>query len=101
EVCGNGIQDPGEQCDAGDQDQDGEPDNTASCTAECKVSFCGDGFVNDVAGEECDDGGESAACNANCTPHLCGDGVVNITAGEQCDAGDTDGDGVADATSFC
>jgi formylglycine-generating enzyme required for sulfatase activity len=57
---------------------------------------CGDGVQNALAGELCDDGGESAGCDVDCTPSACGDGVANAAAGEQCDdAGDSarcDGD---------
>jgi MYXO-CTERM domain-containing protein len=45
---------------------------------------CGDGLV--VAGEACDDAGESASCDADCTAVGCGDGVLNPTAGEVCDS---------------
>lgn len=38
-----------------------------------------------LAGEFCDDGGESAACDVDCTPAECGDDVVNESAGEECD----------------
>ena len=111
-VCGNGVQESGEDCD-----DNGE---SATCTATCTISECGDGIVNASAGETCDDGGdngspnhcnatcsgttaavcgngvqegteacddgsESATCNADCTAASCGDGIVNATAGEACD----------------
>src|SRR5262249_20791835 len=49
--CGNGVIDPGEQCDDG---------NTTSCdgcssTCQSEVGWqCGDGIVNAACGEECD-----------------------------------------------
>jgi cysteine-rich repeat protein len=46
---------------------------------------CGDGFVNQSAGEECDDQGISAACDGDCTLAVCGDGIANELAGEECD----------------
>jgi cysteine-rich repeat protein len=55
---------------------------------------CGDGLVQDVAGEQCDDGnvvggdGCSATCQAEA---VCGDGVVTVIAGEQCDDGNVVG----------
>jgi cysteine-rich repeat protein len=65
-------------------------------------STCGDGFVNESAGEECDDEGTSANCDSDCTLPVCGDGVVNAKAGEQCD---TEGSSVScddDCTvAFC
>jgi cysteine-rich repeat protein len=48
-------------------------------------SICGDGFVNENAGEECDDKGTSMTCDIDCTQAVCGDGMVNALAGEECD----------------
>lgn len=80
--CGNGIVDPGEQCDG---------DDTPTCNGTtCSASECGDGYPNAAAGEQCDDAGETATCNASCTPAACGDGYANAAAGELCDdAGET------------
>ena len=67
---------------------------TAECDTDCSAATCGDGQVNALADEACDDGGESATCDADCTAVVCGDGVVNLTAGEACDdGGSDDGDG--------
>lgn len=85
--CGNGIVDPGEDCDEGGVD-------TATCDSDCTAVMCGDSHTNSAAGEPCDDGGESAGCDADCTLVVCGDGLHNEAAGEQCDDGNTvDGDG--------
>jgi len=48
--------------------------------------LCGDGFLDDDLGEECDDGNfdETDACLASCTLARCGDGIVQIGL-EQCD----------------
>jgi cysteine-rich repeat protein len=47
--CANGTQDPGEQCDDGNEvDGDG-------CSETCVGELCGDGVVNNVV-ETCDDG---------------------------------------------
>jgi cysteine-rich repeat protein len=107
--CGNGIPDPGEACDdgnqvsgdgcepncqltgtcgngkldVGEQCDDGNPSSTDSCIA-CKFAVCGDGFVQ-VGVEACDTKGMSASCNADCTIPRCGDGIVNAFRGEQCD----------------
>ncbi|MEN9799810.1 MAG: hypothetical protein RL653_3507, partial [Pseudomonadota bacterium] len=91
-----------EQCDPG---QVGV--NSTTCTSICKLSFCGDQFVNPVANEQCDpgqkpDGGglDLFYCNgadggtvlygdggtAACKVARCGDGYVNAEAGEGCDA---------------
>ncbi|NJK33092.1 MAG: hypothetical protein HC927_12165, partial [Deltaproteobacteria bacterium] len=46
--CGNGVVDPGEECDGG-----GETD---ACDIDCTLASCGDGWRNLSAGEKCDDG---------------------------------------------
>jgi cysteine-rich repeat protein len=80
-LCGNGVMDPGEECDPGTA-QD------AICDPDCTMSVCGDGFVNEKAGEQCDDVVESPFCNAEkCRVPVCGDGVQNRRAGEECDDG--------------
>jgi len=56
--CGDGIRQlpnegtgvPGEACDDGVE--------TADCTKNCKVSSCGDKYINAAAGETCDDGAQ-------------------------------------------
>ncbi|RMD51147.1 DUF4215 domain-containing protein [Candidatus Parcubacteria bacterium] len=81
EACGNGVVDSdyGEECD------DGNSDNTDSCTNDCKLAVCGDGYVQPSNDEECDDAGESATCDSDCTAVECGDETTNTTAGEDCD----------------
>lgn len=91
--CGDGIVDPDEQCD------DGNTDGTDSCTSECTVNVCGDGYLYSGE-EECDEGtGNGAGCDASygstcsaCTTScrqtvssgaFCGDGEIN--GGEYCD----------------
>ena len=78
--CGDGVVDPGEDCD--------DLGESGTCNADCTTSTCGDGVLNMTSGESCDDAGESASCDADCTAATCGDGTVNATAGEQCDDGD-------------
>jgi len=110
-TCGNGVLDPGEECD------DENSNSSDGCTNLCTI--CGNGIVS--PGEECDDGnlvdgdGCSAACEIEpawtctgqpsvCTPMppptpTCGDGVVD--PGEQCDDGNTvDGDGCSKSCTF-
>ena len=68
-----------EECDEGGQD-------TATCDADCTAPACGDGHVNQAAGEVCDSAGvDSPECDADCTAVECGDGHVNKAAGEQCE----------------
>lgn len=76
--CGDGILDPGEECD------DGNTVDTDECTNLCRESFCGDGIVNATFGREtlvaplvdafgnegyvCDDG---ASCSTGSTRTVC------------------------------
>ena len=78
-VCGNGVLEPGEGCDAGAGNAIG-----AACKPDCVPNSCGDGVLG--PGEACDDGNDrdDDACNNLCFSN-CGDGVVN--AGEACDDG--------------
>ncbi len=69
--CGNGVVEPGEECDHGaNVSGDG-------CDAQCRLEFCGDGIVNNgppggQGTEECDDGNSNDSdvcrndCNYNC-----------------------------------
>ena len=92
--CGDGIVDPGEQCD------DGNDINTDACSNDCSDAFCGDGTMNAIAGSMvfpspevtafeltaavCDDG---ASCPAGAAPTSC-DVSERPTAAEHgiCDA---------------
>ncbi|MBK9265244.1 MAG: DUF4215 domain-containing protein [Polyangiaceae bacterium] len=81
--CGNGIIEPGEQCDDGNSSSndscvfcsnakcgdkfvwtgveecdDGNQTNGDGCSSTCKLSFCGDGFVD--PNESCDLGAQNA-----------------------------------------
>lgn len=64
--CGNGILDPGEQCD------DGNTVSGDGCSATCqREPRCGDGVVD--AGEQCDDGNTVSGdgCSASCQLEPC------------------------------
>jgi len=81
-TCGDGkLQEP-EGCD------DGNDDNTDSCTEICEAPFCGDGF--EQTGESCDHGSETDGCDDDCTPPECGDQNTNEAADEDCDDGNED-----------
>ncbi len=86
--CGNGLKEPGEECD------DGNSNNGDGCTSQCKTEeTCGDGSLD--ANEACDDGNTSDndSCTNACTEASCGDGFVQSGV-EACDDGNTDnGDG--------
>lgn len=89
--CGNGFEDYNEECDAGSE--------TDQCTRECRISFCGDGYTNRAAGEDCDfrNPKDKEGCLTTCKFSRCGDGVVDNDRGEQCDDGNT-GCGTCNAT---
>src|SRR5699024_9937425 len=79
-ICGNGIIEDGEACDDGGE--------SATCNENCTVASCGDGLVNETAGETCDDGDNNGTpnhCNETCdgqTGAVCGNGVIED--GEEC-----------------
>ncbi len=89
---------------------------TTTCDTDCSHPACGDGHVNALVAEVCDDGNavDTDACRNDCTNATCGDGIVQAGV-EQCDDGnrvDTDacrndcslpscGDGVVDPGEAC
>ena len=60
--CGDGILQPGEQCD------DGNNVNGDGCNANCMIEYCGDGILQPGLGEQCDDGNNvnGDGCSAVC-----------------------------------
>jgi cysteine-rich repeat protein len=99
-ICGDGIvQTSGvrvEQCDP--SVGFGE---TVTCNLDCTSASCGDGKINNAAGEQCDAGPGMNADNRDCTSlckvNVCGDGLADTLGPahlEECDdgnAGQTDG----------
>ncbi|WP_293256783.1 DUF4215 domain-containing protein [Nannocystis sp.] len=87
-VCGDDVQDVGEECDNGAQNGDDQ-----ACTAACEINVCGDGKQG--PGEGCDDGNlvDGDGCSAQCSSPDCGDGALD--PGEACD------DRNADNTDAC
>ncbi len=113
--CGNGVLDPGEQCDdsntvggdgcsgvciieicgnaiieVGEECDDGNMVTGDGCSALCVVEFCGDGLIQAGLGETCDDAGANSnvnpdACRLTCVDATCGDSVIDTN--EQCDDG--------------
>jgi hypothetical protein len=59
-VCGDGTQDPDEECDDGAANSDTTPD---ACRTTCTLPVCGDGVVDE--GETCDHPG-NPACTMTC-----------------------------------
>ncbi len=81
--CGDGVLDPGEACD------DGDDDDSDECLSTCEPARCGDGAVQ-VGVETCDDGNtvDDDGCSNACALATCGDG--ELQPGEACDDGDLD-----------
>ena len=86
-TCGDGSIQGVEDCDDGGE--------SATCTAVCTNSSCGDGVTNATAGESCDDGNiaDNDGCSSTCVAEICGDNILNNIT-ESCDDGNNiDGDG--------
>lgn len=109
--CGDGELSVGEVCD------DGNVSNIDCCASDCQPltgacndsdpctetdqcvgsvcvgsgASCGNGQVQPVCGEECDDGDSdnSDACLSDCSAAVCGDGFVYLDF-EECDDGNSD-----------
>lgn len=96
-VCGDGVYDPGEDCDDGNRT--GEDGCSDLCRLEDPLS-CGDTVTG--AGETCDDGNslDGDGCSATCQSEgICGDGSPDV--GEQCDDGNSEsGDGCSNRCQF-
>ena len=76
--CGDGIRQVSgshlEQCDGNNNGTGGE---TPACNIDCTPIDCGDGKINNAAGEQCDDKNtvDTDACKNDCRLNVCGDGV--------------------------
>lgn len=86
-TCGNGGLDGREACDDG-------ATGSAFCDPDCTLRSCGDGFVNTLAGEQCDDGNaiDDDACDTGCVAATCTDGAKNqgetdVDCGGPCESG--------------
>ena len=128
-ACGDAILEPGEECDDGNTSGSPVDGCSATCTVDvgwtCPVvgsacvrsAYCGNGIVDLVLGEQCDDGGTKGgdgcsplcqieagyACptaGAPCVSTVrCGDGKIGGT--EQCDDGNqTSGDGCSSSCAL-
>ena len=87
-LCGNGVVEDAEACDAGPENSNKTPN---ACRLDCTLAGCGDAVVDQ--GEACDDGNQlnDDYCSAACDVDFghCGDGTLSVEAGETCDDGNT------------
>jgi len=92
-ICGDGLLDPDEECDAGEQNgiEGGE------CNADCTLPSCGDGYF-DPDEEECDGTDPDLVETAICTDACTWEGVIAFVTFEtfQGDLG-----GLAGADTLC
>ena len=79
--CGDGAVNPGEECDAGLDNSDEQPD---ACRSGCRNASCGDGVKD--SGEGCDDG--NAVDTDQCS-NACSLPFVNIVANGEFSTGTT------------
>ena len=105
-VCGDKIVEGAEECDNGKPSTDPEDPNPTpnddheqgACRTTCKSAGCGDGVVDFILGEGCDDDNtdDGDGCSATCAVEAaasCGNGTFGPGNGEACDGGNkTDGD---------
>jgi cysteine-rich repeat protein len=82
-TCGNGVIEPGEQCD------DGNTVPCDGCSATCQIEEVGNGVVE--CEEECDDGNtvDCDGCSSQGKIEGCGNNVAEC--GEVCDGADLNG----------
>lgn len=94
--CGDGIQQPGEECDCGDSAAalgagcavpNSDTDVSSTCSTSCHLHYCGNGIVD--PGEVCDDGViDDVHCGHQCkSDATCGNGYIDAAKGEECDDG--------------
>ena len=114
-ICGDGLAVGNEPCDGGDlRGQDcttvpgGYAGGVLTCRPDCGFDasgcsngLCGDGVVDTVLGEVCDDSNttDGDGCSADCrSDETCGNGVPDAITGEECDDGNLTGGDGCDAT---
>ena len=91
--CGNGMLDPGEECDKGDKNADGD---YGGCNLDCtQQPFCGDGETQSELGEDCDLSDEELVEAAICTDVCTWSGVIAFVTSESY-TGDLGGTDAAD-----
>ncbi len=116
-LCGNGLLEINEECD----DRNKRDNDGCSNTCLLEIGICGDGIVQSLLGEQCENSLHNSALGYDCKDCLfmsmtCGDG--NQDVGEECDDGRLNsaspdancrpnchpyrcGDGIVDSTELC
>lgn len=95
-ICGNEIVDPGEDCDV--LGETGGYSTTIAgrqCDVDCEFGpYCGDGILQTVYDEECDDGNNESGdfCSAECTIEPAGSGGGGSSGGGSGSSGGSDED---------
>ena len=104
--CGNGVLDPEEECDNGEENSDEPGVSGTTCRKDCTLAACGDAIVD--TNEFCDSGlmngstdceyGETSCslCTTECkladgAVSYCGDGTKDEANNEACDNGQDNG----------
>lgn len=84
-ICGNSIVDDGEECDAiGETGVYSQTIIGRQCTPSCNFGpYCGDGILQTVHSEQCDDGNNDSGdfCSATCTIEPAGSGGGGSSGG--------------------
>ncbi len=78
-VCGDGVQDPNEECDLGEQNGA----ENSGCLANCRMTQCGNGIIE--GNEMCDDGNNTNidGCDYRCVAEVTYRGTnLNLTLDE-------------------
>ncbi|MDP7069149.1 MAG: DUF4215 domain-containing protein [Candidatus Peribacteraceae bacterium] len=85
-VCGDGVLEVGEECD----DTNRRENDGCSSTCLLEIGICGDGIVQSLLGEQCENSSHDPSLSYTCSncrflSQSCGDTTVD--AGEECDLG--------------
>lgn len=115
-VCGDGVVQPGEDCDIGPPVSDANCPGQCAVNCQCPAPFCGNGIVDQgevcdwgmppgggsCTAVECGNGVPLCACPTLAPPPLCGNGLIDYAFGEVCDwSVNPDGCGASYCKDIC